>query len=113
MSEKEIKAGVKEEAPKKNKIKIVRNCATCKNWSGGQLLEPYGRFSYGCKFSGHLTEKQISELGTKDADGNYNCPYWNDMFPNWFDRHREFLFFVGSGFFTILGVILGYLLGKM
>lgn len=73
MSEKEIKVGVKEEAPKENKIKIVRNCATCKNWSGGQLLEPYGRFSYGCKFSGHLTEKQISELGTKDADGNYNC----------------------------------------
>jgi len=89
------------------KKQTIRNCCTCKNYY------PHSdKFPYPCKFCGHLTQEEAGKLGAQDKDGNYNCPYWKDMFPNWFDRHREFLFFAGSGIFTILGVILGYLLGK-
>ena len=91
---------------RKKQIKIVRNCGTCRNYS------PSDKFPYACKFIGHLNKEEQIALGTKDKDGNYNCPYWKDMFPNWFDRHKEFLFFVGSGVFTIVGTILGYLMGK-
>lgn len=84
--------------PRKNSI----NCATCRRWKGQGAFPP-------CNFICHLTTKQQKALGIQNANGNYPCKYWKDMFPSWMERHQNFIKYVSSGFF----VVLGYLLAKL